>query len=400
MRNALAVVMTIGCAVPTGTEREAITSATPDSGDPGVVAIAERGSTGLRCTGTLIASSVVLTAGHCVDPATFRDYDVVFGSSLASPLGRIDIAAVRVHPQFDPQTLANDLAVVYLAEPAMVPAWPLATQPPDSGSVLRLVGFGVTAAGAGDFGIKRQGSTGLVGYTASTLVLEPDPSQPCAFDSGGPAFLMHDGVEVLAGITSSGDANCALQAVDVRVDSYGSFLADALAFAVPGAAAPGELCLSPDHCREGTCIAAADDPRIHYCAPSCAASSDCPSAMACDDGQCRFGLPTPGALGSSCDQPAQCIDGQCVGGQCTHHCVPSGASCPADYACEAVAALEFYCVPQPSAAGCQLAPRAPSDGALLLLVLLLVCRRCPQLRAPSAYRRVRIQRRSRVSNGL
>ena len=81
--------------------------------------------TGLAgCSGTLIAPAVVMTAAHCVTgegsvhPRS-RALDIVAGKlrlRSASP-ARVHVVSVRVHPGYNAQTLANDLALLELARP-------------------------------------------------------------------------------------------------------------------------------------------------------------------------------------------------------------------------------------------------------------------------------------------
>ena len=68
-----------------------------------------------RCTGTLMSDSVVLTASHCTDgTASARVY---FDSEVTADYrnGQGGIVGVpHTHPDFNPNTLENDVAVVVL----------------------------------------------------------------------------------------------------------------------------------------------------------------------------------------------------------------------------------------------------------------------------------------------
>ena len=76
------------------------------------------------CAASLTSPTTVITAAHClVDQETGRELkprDVLigFGSNLRSPTLRvIAVEDFRVHPEYRIKTAANDIAVVYLAQP-------------------------------------------------------------------------------------------------------------------------------------------------------------------------------------------------------------------------------------------------------------------------------------------
>src|SRR5262249_21761151 len=82
-----------------------ITDGTRDSGHPAVGQL--RGG-GKSCTATLIASRTVVTAAHCVDPASSYQFSLDSGGDYSS-------TRVVRHPAFDPGSATvseNDLAVV------------------------------------------------------------------------------------------------------------------------------------------------------------------------------------------------------------------------------------------------------------------------------------------------
>lgn len=74
------------------------------------------------CGGVLVDVRTVLTAAHCVLEYTPRDLSVVIGEldlSQVSSSDRFAVAEVIVHPAYDRQSLANDLAVLRLTVPVL-----------------------------------------------------------------------------------------------------------------------------------------------------------------------------------------------------------------------------------------------------------------------------------------
>jgi MYXO-CTERM domain-containing protein len=207
----------------TGATSQAITNGADDDADPAVVALLSNGE--VMCTGVLVTHTVVLTAGHCVQP-TAPDA-VFFGSKPRASGGTlIQVRAALAHPDFDPDSLANDIGLVALASRAPTDPVPVRQTPIDSSATnapLRLVGFGSTG-GAGSTFRKRSGNTKLDSFTDSTIKFHASPSQTCNGDSGGAAFGGPAGNEALVGITSSGDSDCKEYGVDTRVDPYVDFI--------------------------------------------------------------------------------------------------------------------------------------------------------------------------------
>ena len=370
--------------LPAQSRTSAITNGANDDGDLGVVAIMQ--GTTLVCTATLIAPRLVLTAAHCLtDEGMPQAY---FGSAPGDGGPERAIATVRRHPQFDPATLTNDVAMALLADaaPAGATPWPLPATPLDDGAVgttLRLVGFGRTAAGDTSAARKRAGMTVLASLTANELDFAPSPSQTCEGDSGGPAFATVGGVEAIVGVTSSGDVSCAAMARDMRVDAYAdTFIAPFLAATAEGAAGAGDRCWYAENCATGECAPALDDPSLSFCAPAC--DGGCPAGLAClagSDGRklCRHAPPSPGATGAACASDDACNAGHCVartsGGAtvCAPECfVDLPGFCGDGFECAPVAGSGSQAACFARARGCAFAGAPDGNGgAFLFLVTLL-----------------------------
>jgi hypothetical protein len=316
----------------------AITLGQPDPGDLGVVALVTRGQS--FCTGTLIARRVVLTAAHCLD-ATAPE-EVFFGRVPTAPIDgevSVPIMVARVHPYYDPITLAHDVALLLLRADA--PAGAMPSTPLDgnidrdlAGARIRLVGFG---GGSKQMGEARLGDVGDLSFAITA-----DPSQICDGDSGGPVFIAAGGAERLAGVSSHGSADCVRAGTAARVDiEIASFVAEFVSLTAPGEGATGSRCYADARCASGRCLFPDDAPTVGYCTASCATDM-CPATMLCVDGICRFPQPSPGARGGPCDAERTCEKGVCARAnswaplQCTDQCFADDpSSCPAGEACVA-----------------------------------------------------------------
>ena len=385
-----------------GATAAAITQGTPIAGDLGVVALLEAGT--LVCTATLVSPRVLLTAAHCLPDGAMPE--AFFGESPQAGGTILALLATLRHPDFDAATLTNDVALALLADaaPAGATPWPLPAAPLGAGSVglpLRLVGFGRTGPSDMTPPQKRQGTTVIASLSAQQLTFMPSPSQTCSGDSGGPAFATLGGVEVIVGVTSSGDPQCDQMAVDMRVDAYESFITPFLQAMAEGGATAGQRCYYPANCASsaGSCTPALDDPTLSFCAPPCGAGGACPSGLAClADGAgaqlCRHAPPSPGEQGSPCQAASDCTTGACLapatggGSVCTSSCVPdlpgfcqNGSSC---VAAVGDGGLSGCFAPSPSASpvnrgGCAASGgrpgEGPREGAALAVVGILALRR-------------------------
>jgi hypothetical protein len=109
---------------------------------------------------------------------------------------------------------------------------------PRPGDLLRVVGYGE--------GDKQSGTARVTQVDDLDLRVEAAPSQPCRGDSGGPALAALEGGEVLMGVVSSGDPECAAFARLIRVDTVtDDFVAVHAPEALGGCAYAGRGSASP-----------------------------------------------------------------------------------------------------------------------------------------------------------
>jgi len=192
------------------------------------------------CSGTVVSSNVVLTAGHCGentstgvvdDPANFTVVtgNVDWADSADRQLS--EVSQVIVNPGFNPSTLHDDATLLVLSTPTTAPPVQLASDPTDlslldTGNAETLVGWGATEPGGGvveqlqwantivqspSYCGEQAADAGAVFDSDTQLCVQDGPTNsdgPCQGDSGGPLLADDDGTDVEVGITSFGAADC------------------------------------------------------------------------------------------------------------------------------------------------------------------------------------------------
>ncbi|OYX14292.1 MAG: peptidase S1 [Rhizobiales bacterium 32-66-8] len=174
----------------------AIVGGAPVEGDVAAQTVLLVSTRGASCSGTVVASDLVLTAAHCVQPEA--DYAIALLGQGTPRL--IPVLRIAVHPDFNAAQFRTrhptpDLALVKLAEPLPAgfrPARVARDGLPPRGREFTLAGFGMSADGAEKTAGKLRAVTvASIGTTGGIMVRLSGPAGSagaCTGDSGGPAF--------------------------------------------------------------------------------------------------------------------------------------------------------------------------------------------------------------------
>ncbi|HOU53587.1 MAG TPA: trypsin-like serine protease [Myxococcota bacterium] len=216
-----------------------------DTTDVAVVALTYQGAQ--FCTGTVIASRTVVTAGHCLKETGYpvTQIKVFFGTTVGGSGTTVGVIGGAAHSSYYVRSDGapiNDVAYLTLAQDAPVAPmpWQQTTLPNLVGQTLQMVGYGVTNAyyQTGN-GTRRTVDLKITGQDSTFLYYGPDSKGTCQGDSGGPTFATINGVKTLVAVTSYGDSTCVQEGANTRVDTYASFIASHLTGTTAGGGTSG-----------------------------------------------------------------------------------------------------------------------------------------------------------------
>jgi len=213
---------------------------------PWQVALQIRNDTGwLLCGGSLIASRWVVTAAHCLSQQT-RPGDVKIKAGATNYVTDGDwtaVARIVLNDSYDPQTHANDIALVKLSALTAGRTIPLAaaTEPLREKQVLEVTGWGAMSEGGPTSTRLQKVQVPLVsnatcntpaaynGTVTSGMICAGSRDggiDACQGDSGGPLVKRTDLGPVLIGVVSFGEG-CARKlkyGVYTRISHYRSWI--------------------------------------------------------------------------------------------------------------------------------------------------------------------------------
>jgi len=219
------------------------------NGHPAVVLVLMEvnGAPAFRCSGTLIAPTIVLTAGHCAgEPGEFSGIRIFNETNVQSdptypgPGGPNTVEAVawQAHPLFtEAAFLLHDVGLIRLAKSVTVPAGSsygvlpgtnsLDSLKPKASTTFTSVGYGLQQVNSAFLTAQRvrmvayphliQINTGFTGLQSLLLSNNAATGGTCFGDSGGPNYLGNS--NVVAGVTSFGlNGSCGGTGGVFRVD--------------------------------------------------------------------------------------------------------------------------------------------------------------------------------------
>lgn len=211
------------------------------------------GGRSMRCTATLIAPDVVLTAAHCLAVDGFGGLGFSLDRDARDGIDDIVPALIaHAHPEFDDRVeefldlgARHDIGVVILERPLEGVAFerlgPALDDDVLPGAELALCGYG-RELWYGGAGLKRHAHVTVDRLGAHELGTSPVGPQPCRGDSGGPLIADRPSGRHVVGVVSramGASTMCDTGAIVTRVAPYLAWIEHASQQRAAGCAAAG-----------------------------------------------------------------------------------------------------------------------------------------------------------------
>ncbi|CAF0761316.1 unnamed protein product [Didymodactylos carnosus] len=204
------------------------------------------------CGGTILSDSWIVTAAHCTYGSSASDINITAASLLLTQTDGVQIrtlSAIYQHPDYDNETVQNDISLLKLSSPLNMTSSALAKiclpkmtstcYPPD-GLTLVAIGWGrLSSASTYPASNELQQVTlisvpyadsrcrSTVSDTTTQLCAAAPGKDTCQGDSGGPLMFFSNSRWELVGIVSYGIGSCAnasFAGVYTRVSAYLSWI--------------------------------------------------------------------------------------------------------------------------------------------------------------------------------
>jgi uncharacterized protein (TIGR03382 family) len=204
----------------------------------------------LRCTATLIAPDVALTAAHCLEAPMYGHFGFTLDTNASDGIaGVIPLKAYHPHPDFNGSVddfidlaTRNDIGIIILEQPVenVVPEpidAPGLLTLFDSGSQLAMCGYGRLTWHTGSFALKRDAEVIVDRIQDHEFATTADNPQPCNGDSGAPLFADTPTGRRLVGVVSRAmgrSERCDTGAIITRVGPYAQWIVEASLDRDPG----------------------------------------------------------------------------------------------------------------------------------------------------------------------